>query len=106
MKKPKAEDIRHAPPLSKKSSLIACNICGLPETNLRAWREHDEKDRPIPGPEHLVFVGYDHKKCLATMEAHPRLYAEVTGEPGTFPRLCGMCRYRSRFDCLHPKLKK
>lgn len=85
--------------------LSACNICGEPSDSLAVWREHDEHDRPIDGTDYLVYIGKDHKKCLKRMDDHPRLYAEVRGEPGSFPRLCGPCRYRDGLACRHPKLK-
>lgn len=80
-------------------------FCGLLSSDLRAYREHDESDRPLPGPEHLVFIGADHKECMVKMEKHPRLYAQETGMPGLFPVLCGGCRYRKDLGCQHPDAK-
>lgn len=110
MKKPTATSIAAAVPLSKGPArpadpITACNVCGQPSDSLYVWREHDELDQPLTGHEALVFVGNDHKACIKTMEAHPRLYAERRGDPGHFPLLCGPCTFRSGFGCTHPDLR-
>ncbi|TAL29066.1 MAG: hypothetical protein EPN98_21735 [Phenylobacterium sp.] len=109
-KKPGPAEIAAATPLTKAlqrpaDPMTACNVCGLDSAELRAWREHDERDQPIEGIGALVFIGGDHPDCIKVMEIHPRLYAEVRGMPGYFPALCGPCVSRSGLACSHPDLK-
>lgn len=116
MKKPSASTIRNAEPLTARAArvgtaigpdrMLACNVCALPSEELTVWREHDERDQPIEGNGALVFIARDHAACIKAMENHPRLYAEETGLPGNFPKLCGGCTYRVALECTHPKLKK
>lgn len=111
MTKPNVAAIRAAEPLSKawtrgyEPNAGHCNLCRMPSADLTVWREHDERDKPIAGCVALVFIGRDHAECLRRMNEHPRLYAEETGRPGHFPRLCGGCPWRRGWDCTHPKLK-
>lgn len=110
MKKPTATSIAAAVPLSKAAArpadpITACNVCGHESDSLSVWREHDEWDRPLSGTEILVFIGKDHSACIKAMEAHPRLYDEVSGDAGHFPRLCGPCEARKGLACAHPDLK-
>jgi len=133
MKKPAAEEIRKATSLTMHAmangftGVTCCNVCGgaVDATDLpvSAWREHDERDRPILGRCALVFLGpvpWDrhaqltgssprpavHATCKKTLDEHPRLYAEEAGEPGCFPRLCGDCSWRDGIVCRHPDLKE
>jgi hypothetical protein len=99
-----------AVPLSKASMrpadpITICNVCASSSDSLAVWREHDLRDQPIEGVDALVFIGKDHPACIKVMEAHPLLYAEVRGDPGTFPRLCGNCELRRGVTCTHPDLK-
>lgn len=110
--KPTLGDIRARLPISQYKArgtdpIRVCNLCGLAAEQLSAWREHDEHDRPLEGPGRLVFIGVgaEHGACREHLDKHPRLYAEVTGLPGTFPRLCGDCPNRKGFACSHPNLK-
>lgn len=95
-----------------------CGICGqlaehfgqyagdqVGHALLVAWREHDDHDKPIAGPDALVFLGRDHDECEAKLENHARLYTEDRGEPGSFPQLCGDCAYRQGLGCTDRDLK-
>lgn len=109
--KPTPSSIRRERPLSalipKDAGLrFTCALCGRSSSKLGAWREHDERDRPLDGPLAVVFIGDDHPDCMKRMQEHPRLYAEETGDPGMFPRLCGDCPHRVGLACDHPDLKK
>ena len=124
MKKPSRSAIAQAPTLCSvrrgTDPIRVCSICGvdvdpddLPST---IWRECDERDVPLPGDDHILFLGSGkaHEACRKTLNAHPRLYVEETGAPGHFPRLCGPCVFR-RFapgpagsralTCAHPDTK-
>lgn len=110
MKKPTQHQVLAVAPLSEvpergDDPIRQCNVCGLSSDSLAAWREHDERDLPLDGARFLVFIGKDHPACIKAMDKHPRLYAEVRGEPGTFPRLCGDCSLRRGLECSHPKLR-
>lgn len=107
MGKPDVRAIRAAVPLSASVSRrqFVC-ICGRSSDRLALWREHDERDMPIPGNQALVFIAADHADCNKTMRKHPRLYAEQRGDPGSFPTLCGPCTYRQGLGCTHPDLKQ
>lgn len=110
MGKPSPSAIRAAAPLSASSyrapdPLACCNVCGKPARVYQAWREHDERDRPIAGAAALVFLGDDHAACQKKLMAHPRLYAQERGAPGHFPLLCSRCTFRDGLGCTHPKLK-
>jgi len=110
VKKPKLNVIRDAVPLSASARHgrdpdFACDVCHAPAEQLEVWREHDEHDRPIPGTDALVYLGEGHPLCRIKLDDHPRLYAEVRGEPGSFPRLCGPCEHRDGLLCRHPDLK-
>jgi hypothetical protein len=107
--KPDLARIRNTVPLSRLlpaefDRLRVCNICRLPSTRLEAWRECDERDRPIPHDAALVYIAVDHPHCVREMEAHPRLYEPVPGAPGYFP-LCGDCTLRQGMSCTHPALR-
>jgi hypothetical protein len=110
MKKPSPTAIRAAAPLTSRRrpevEAFACT-CGepIPDGKARAWREHDEHDRPIAGGDAIVFLADGHPGCKRELDAHPRLYAEVMGDPGTFPKLCGPCKLRQGHACSHPDLK-
>lgn len=110
MAKPTVSAIRSAAPLSASpfrapDPMERCNICGEPAREYRAWRECDDRDRPVAGAGALIFIGADHAACQKKLDAHPRLYAEERGNPGHFPRLCSRCSYRDHLGCRHPKLK-
>jgi hypothetical protein len=110
MKKPNPAAVRKAPPLSilplSVDRLDSCNVCGKSATVFRAWRAWDEFDRaPIAGTRALVFLAADHPDCLAKLEAHPRLFKEVAGQPGHFPGICGPCVLRKDLACTSPDLK-
>jgi len=116
MKKPDVAAIRAAVPLSRRPErgqdpIRVCNVCGVAvdpkDLYLTVWREHDEADRPIAGDGALIFLGSGtvHEACRKTLEAHPRLYAEVSGTPGNFPWLCGPCVHRQERRCTHPSTK-
>ncbi len=47
----------------------------------------------------------DHPACEKRLDAHPRLYKQERGLPGTFPLLCGPCTYRQGEACRHPDLR-
>jgi hypothetical protein len=115
LKKPNRETILAAVPLSRHASrgrdpIKVCGVCGVEvdpqDLASSVWREHDDIDRPIGGNEALVFIGPSatHAACKKVLEKHPRLYAEVTGDPGCFPRLCGPCVHRDGLNCKHPNL--
>jgi len=106
-RKPPVAEIEQARPLSenprrREDPIMQCNLCGRPG-DLRVWREHDARDIPLEGPERLVFIAEHHPACLREMDRHPRLYAKVTGGPGTFPKLCGPCTQRRGFACADPR---
>lgn len=104
----KAAAIRAANPLPRRDitdPLASCNVCGQPSARLGAWQAHDERDQPMPMPASLVFIGKDHDACQRDLTHHPRLYAEVRGDPGHFPFLCGPCPQRDGLACRHSKLK-
>lgn len=112
MKKPSPAAIRDAVPLSRKLPVLEdhdfrCQVCGQPADTLQAWREHDERDRPLLGLTAVVLlgIGRDHTECRHELDAHPRLYAEETGQPGHFPLLCGPCDRRQGRTCTHPSTK-
>lgn len=108
MAKPTRDQIRAADPLALRAvrdPVACCNVCARPSDQLGAWQAHDDRDNPMPPPYSLVFVGKDHAACLKALDRHPRLYAEVRGDPGTFPLLCGPCRHRDSLACRHPDLK-
>ena len=107
-----AAKIRSEAPLTEtpfrgSDPLACCNLCGVPAREYQAWREHDERDQPIPGDAALVFLGTGpaHIGCRTALENHPRLYAEERGNPGHFPRLCSRCAFRDWLACTHPDLK-
>jgi hypothetical protein len=107
--KPDLARIRLAVPLSRLlppefDRVRVCNVCRLPSTKLEAWRECDERDRPKPGDDAIVYIATDHPQCIRDMEAHPRLYEPVPGDPGHFP-LCGDCTLRQGMSCTHPALR-
>ena len=112
VKKPNPAAIRAATPLTAARALDprACSVCGLTvdpdDLPCEAWREHDERDRPISGNGALVFIGPGdaHADCRAVLERHPRLYARDAGWPGAFPTLCGPCVHRDGLVCRHPDL--
>jgi hypothetical protein len=111
MKKPNVSEIMAALPLSEvpergPDPILCCNVCGLGSGDLTAWQEHDERDQQLAGAQFTVFIGRDHPKCIRAMKRHPRLYAEVRGNPGTFPKLCGDCKMRNGTKCAHLDLKK
>lgn len=114
--KPSPSAIRSAPPLVPPErrgpdAILACGVCGITvdpsDLPSAVYREHDEHDQPITGPEALVFVGplATHAECHRRLDAHPRLYAEASGDPGTFPALCGPCAHRRGRACSHPDLR-
>lgn len=110
MSKPNVDAIRAALPLTRRHTrgddpLAQCNICGQPSERLEAWREHNERDLPIEGPGALVFLGGDHPECRKALDEHPRLYDQRTGDPGTFPLLCGPCTLRRGLGCAHADLR-
>lgn len=114
MKRPALASIRRAIPLSKTRPLGAgpfevCDLCHAKDGDgcgqFEAHRECDEWDRPIPGHDAVVLVGYEHRHCERRLMDHPRLYLEERGEPGWFPMLCGPCMHRAGFRCAHPDLK-
>jgi len=99
-----------APPLStskKVRGARVCNLCAEPAGMgaLRLYRECDEHDNPLPDERALLFVAADHRSCMARVDENPRLYVELRGAPGTFPKLCGSCIHRQGFACTHPKAK-
>lgn len=112
---PKPAAIRRATPLTEmraKDPISACTVCARPfekwESEIMLYRECDEFDRPKPGDDALVYVGYDGScgdACERKLQDHPRLYVEEQGLPGTFPRLCGGCVYRDGLACTHRMLK-
>lgn len=109
MRKPTPAAIRRAEPLSASAAHGAgpdfvCDVCGLPG-ELAAWREHDEHDQPIAGPGATVYVANDHPACRKAVADHARLYDEIPGMPGSFPKLCGPCVHRRELGCCHPALK-
>ena len=114
MKKPSAKTIAEAVPLTQRSECgidpLAgqCQLCAADADAvlLGVWREHDEHDQPLAGTDALLFIDRGHVPCMAAMEAHPRLYAEETGRPGSFPEICGPCTHRQNLECDHPKLTK
>lgn len=111
MTKTSADTIARAGRLTESPSrpadpITACNLCGAPAERLRAMRECDEYDRPLPGPASLLFIGERHGECRRKLDKHARLYRDDMGEPGTFPLLCGRCVHRRGFECTHPKLKQ
>jgi hypothetical protein len=113
MKKPAASVIRSTVPLTQRPERGAdplaghCNVCGLPADPvlLQAWREHDERDLPIHGPDALVYLDSSHKDRKKILDDHPRLYAEDAGTPGAFPKICGPCVNRRGLGCAHPDLR-
>lgn len=114
MKRPSLAAIREAIPLTKVRPIGAapfsvCDLCHAPGGDccdqFDAHRECDEWDRPIPGTEAIVLLGYEHRACERRLLDHPRLYLEERGEPGWFPKLCGPCMHRDGFACKHPDLK-
>jgi hypothetical protein len=113
VKKPSIVAMALATPLTtihperRADPLAHCHVCGGSERlhSLLLWREHDARDKPIPGTGGLVVV-CDSKACEKVIEDHPRLYVQDRlGAPGHFPELCGDCRYRKGWDCTHPDLK-
>lgn len=111
-KKPTVAAIRAALPLTALQvgrPDFVCVVCGgaCPEDELQAWRECDERDRPLGGVDAVVFLGggREHAACRKRLTDHPRLYIETPGDPGTFPRLCGSCVYRDGRTCRHPDLR-
>lgn len=109
-KKPSAAQIAKAAPLSAQKKVRgarACNLCGEPAAlgQMRLYRECSVYDRPDHDEGALLFVAGDHPACMDRVDKHPRLYAEVRGVPGTFPKLCGACIHRNGFACTHQKLK-
>lgn len=112
MKKPTLADIRAAKPLTKywdrlhEDRLLFCRLCGTECDPIQLWRECDEHDRPIPGPEAIISVCGE-RECQLVINRHPRLYVrEETGAPGHFPTLCGDCRHRAGLKCTHPDLRE
>lgn len=109
--KPTPASIAAAVPLTKLSTrpadpLSACHLCGERASEFSLWLEHDERDRPLPACiESCVYLGLDHKACRKQLDDHPRLYAEVYGLPGSFPRLCSLCTFRLGTECSHRNLK-
>ena len=108
-KKPSVAAIKRAGYLTQYSQrptdpLSRCNLCTEFVDHLEAYREHDEYDRPLPGNERLLFLGYEHEDCERVMLDHDRLYEADTGSPGAFPLLCGECAFRDGLKCTHPKL--
>jgi hypothetical protein len=81
----------------KKNPISACGVCGekVPAEFLDAWRESDEAGKPQEGPLFLVFIDTRHQACQKVLEDHERAYVLETGAPGSFPHLCGPCRYRT-----------
>lgn len=114
MKKPAAAIILGATSLTaarRGEPLLCCTICGVAvdplDLPVSVWREHDERDEPSAGVDALVFVGQgrEHAACRKRLHDHPRLYAEVAGDPGYFPELCGACIHRKGLACKHPELR-
>lgn len=106
-------EIAAATPLSRSmmcpsDRLAGCNVCGKPAEEFDLYLEHGAGDLPPPEDQRraaLVYLGRDHRDCLKVLEAHPRLYAQVRGDPGHFPLLCGPCQNRREMSCTHPDLK-
>lgn len=106
-------EIAAATPLSRWPKrpidpMAGCNVCGEPAEELAAFLEHGAGDKPPPEDQRhaaLVFIGRGHRACMKVLEAHPRLYAEVRGDPGHFPLLCGPCQNRDGMACKHPDLR-
>jgi len=101
--------IRSVRPLSDyenaKSDAFVCVVCGSsPRGLLTAYRECNERDLPERGADRVVFLCRS-EKCYRVLNAHPRLYNQVTGDPGHFPALCGTCTFREGRSCTHPDLK-
>lgn len=112
MSKPNVAAIRAAVPLSRLTTrgndpILVCGVCGreADPVLLQVWREHDERDQPIAGTEALVFLDGSHAACRAKLDKHPRLYAEETGAPGSFPALCGRCTKRTGLLCSDSRTK-
>lgn len=79
-----------------------CGMCGQGSGSLALYRECDAFDKPHYVDESLIFIGRDHAGCMRAMDAHPRLYIEESGNPGSFPMLCGECTWRVDLRCEHP----
>jgi len=107
--KPNAARIAATEPLTAHrpaDPMAACNVCGqLAEKGLQLYVECDERDRPLPQPGSLLFIGIGHGACSKAVTAHPRLYVDSQGLPGSFPKLCGPCVLRDGLSCNHKKLK-
>jgi hypothetical protein len=109
-KKPSPKTIRETQPLSARPRWDAkgfvCSVCGTPvaAAKLTAYREHDERDRPLLGNAAIVFL-CDSPPCKKALDDHPRLYTEDMGRPGAFPRLCGPCTRRDGDQCTDPSTK-
>jgi hypothetical protein len=108
MKKPGVLAIRQARKLTDEArsegrDVFSCVGCGA-ATGLTAWRECDEHDREVEGAVAVVFL-CPGAACWRRLNEHPRLYKQVTGDPGCFPGLCGECRWREGTRCTHPDLK-
>jgi hypothetical protein len=64
--------------------------------------ECDEHDRHTA---RTIYLGSRHETCRKVLQAHPRLYVEGTGKPGSFPKLCGPCIKRGpNFSCSDERL--
>jgi len=91
--------------LTGPRDLRHCQACGmtplLPEasSDLTAWLEHDDNDRPEPIAVVLC------RSCAARLiEPHARLYRELDANepvPGAM-HLCVLCRHRDGLLCTNP----
>lgn len=86
---------------AEHDAVIGSGAKALRITLLR-WQECDENDQPTP-----VIVVLCRSCSDALVEAHPRLYRQVSKYqplPGTMD-LCAACRHRDGLRCAHPDLR-
>ncbi len=108
MKKPTPKMIQEAVPLTKRRAidpLQHCTLCGSPSPEgMDVMRECDERDRPLPGLDALIFIGRGaaHEGCLRAVDGHPRLYETVQAHPGHMALICTSCVHRKGLVCRHP----
>lgn len=81
---------------------LVCQSCDR-TTQVYAWQEHDDRDRPLP-----VYVLLCQECAARVVEPHPRLYdRRPANEPihGAMP-LCVDCLHRRGLRCHCPDAKR
>lgn len=92
------------------TNFLTCHICDHVFADICEVNLHQECDlvdgKDIPSERYIVAC--KSKACHQVIEEHELMYQEVPwsrGGPGKFILMCGDCKHRKSFTCMHPNLK-